>query len=402
VIVKQQPPVVFAVGYSVRALVEAFWYAGFECVAVDHFGDADTLEFANDRWIQFQSSDRGLLSSDAVNAIQTAVTEFKRARKNAVFLLSGGMENLGGAVEQLRDIAPVIGPTEEQRRALRDIEFLHGAALVAGIQTPQLQYGEVSHSGWLWKPHSSAGGLKIVRSEFAAADSDPGYWQKFIRGEQIGVSCVIDPSRCQIIGATSSFDSAEWSGPSEFVYRGSIGPIALSAECQTQIEGMCDQIRASIGFFGWLQFDFIRDDRGALWLLECNPRWTAGMEIFLFARSVNPVRELLNINYLNNSIRIEDQIGKFACFAKAIVYATTSINLTDDLIAKLEQIESLADRPHAPQLIERGHPIATVRAGLKCDQASQVEAENRTRLLEELRERASRLEACLFTNTLRK
>jgi len=306
------------------------------------------------------------------------------------------MENLGGAVEQLHEIAPVIGPTEKQRRALRDIEFLQDVAWVAGLQTPQLHYDGVNDGGWLWKPRSSAGGLKIVRSEFAAAEIDSGYWQEFIPGEQIGVSCVIDPSRCQILGATSSFDAADWSGPSEFVYRGSIGPMYLNTECQTQIEGLCHQIRERIEFFGLLQFDFIRDDCGALWLLECNPRWTAGMEIFLFAGGVNPVRELFSINDHNTSIRIEDRLSEFECFAKGIIYATKSSNLTDDLIAKLDQIEGLADRPHGPQLIERGHPIATVRAGLKCDQASQVEAENRVRLLEELRKRAERVRGLLI------
>lgn len=387
----QQTPVVITVGYSVRGLVEACWQAGFACVAVDHFGDADTREFANDRWIEFQVTEGGLLTKETRNAIHAVASKFLRSGKSAVCVLAGGMENLGGAVAQLREIAPVLGPTEQQRRALRDIEFLNEAAHHAGIQTPQLRFEGVSDSSWLWKPLSSAGGLGIVRSDRAGIDRKSGYWQEFILGEQIGVSCLVSQSTNELLGATRSLDTGDWPGPSEFIYRGSIGPIALSAERQAQIDCLCHYIRNRIGYVGWLQLDFIRDQRGGLWLLECNPRWTAGMEILLFTSGVNPVRELLMSNKLETSNPTVGRGGKLDCFAKAVLYATQPTNLTGELIAEINQIEGLADRPHAPQWIECGHPIATLRAGLKCDQVTWNEVENRTRLLEKLREQAERV-----------
>ena len=384
----QSNPSVIAVGYSVRALVEACAHAGLESVAVDHFGDSDTRYYAKDRWIEFKITEQGRLSSDTRYALQAATTELLRAGKSVVFLLAGGMENLGGAVEQLREIASVLGPTEVQRRALRNIEFLYSIARAANLSTPQLRLGETRGSNWLWKPSASAGGLKIVRNARAGADRGSGYWQEYIRGEQIGVSCLLDHDGCRILGATSSFDAAEWLGPSEFIYRGSFGPIALSTDCHSQIECLCGHISTRTGYRGWLQFDFIRDERGALWLLECNPRWTAGMEIFLFISGANPVREILQSNNLSAWAPTRVQGGEFACFAKAVVYATHPINLTDKLIGKLEYVEELADRPHAPQLIECGHPIATVRAGMQCDHVSQMEDLNRVRLLDKLRQRA--------------
>ncbi len=389
-------PVLFAVGYSARALVEASAQAGFECVAVDHFGDADTWSLANNRWIELQLSEQGLLSNDTRSALQAAVAEFERTGTNSVFLLSGGMENWGGAVEQLREIATVIGPSEDQRRALRNIDFLFDAALGTGIETPALQYNKVSDDRWLWKPHSSAGGLKIVRSEFALVDCDSGYWQEFIDGEQLGVSCLMERSRCQILGVTSSFGSAEWPGPSEFIYRGSMGPVALITENQSQIEKLCQQIHERTEYCGWLQFDFIRDESGQLWLLECNPRWTAGMEVFLFVDSVNPVRELLSMIGFDVSSYpcIQGSANKYS--GKAIVYATQTVNLTDDLIVGLNQIEGLADRPYGPQRIECGHPIATVRAGLTSDEASEHYKDNRAKLLEKLKRSAEQV-THLFT-----
>ena len=118
------------------------------------------------------------------------------------------------------------------------------------------------------------------------------------------------------------------------------------------------------------------------------------MEILLFARGGNPVRELFAINNLCTLAQLDEHQSTFDCFAKAIVYATQPIRLTDELIAKLNLIEGLADRPHSPQLIERGHPIATVRAGLKLEHARQIEVKNRARLLDELRRRAEGVRGC--------
>ena len=81
-------------------------------------------------------------------------------------MLAGGMENQSLAVEQLRRIATVLGPTEEQRSKLRDIGFLREIAVESGLNFPQ-SWATQSHAhtprNCLWKPYSSAGGLRIAR-----------------------------------------------------------------------------------------------------------------------------------------------------------------------------------------------------------------------------------------------
>ena len=89
-------PVIFAVGYSVRSLVEACSRAGLDCVAVDHFGDADTRAFAKDRWVQLELVDERLFCQETLSAIERFVASFHSA-SSFVFLLAGGMENLGEA-----------------------------------------------------------------------------------------------------------------------------------------------------------------------------------------------------------------------------------------------------------------------------------------------------------------
>jgi predicted ATP-grasp superfamily ATP-dependent carboligase len=387
------PLVVFAVGYSVRALVEACWYGGVECVAVDHFGDSDTRSFANSQWIELQLTETGHLTNTTRSETCAVATKFMQAGKSVVFLLAGGMENLGFAVEQLREIAPVFGPTEEQRQALRDLDFLYDAARDAGILTPRTRREKTIDGNWLWKPRMGAGGLKVVRSQFAVSNLESGYWQEFIAGTQIGVSCLISQQQIAVLGATRGMDATEWAGPSEFIYRGAIGPIELNLALKSEIKQLCNLILQRTGFCGWLQFDFIRDIVGKLWLLECNPRWTAGMEVLLFSGKVNPVLEVIKLHNNFGTMPLRRVIPEFECFAKAVVYATKGITVTDHMLAELNQLAGVADRPHTPQTIQGGHPIVTVRAGSNRDHRSLNCEVDQACLLEVLRQGAERVNA---------
>ena len=403
---------VLAIGHSVRALVEACSMAGVHCIAVDHFGDADTRRFAHDRWIELKLTERGLLSPETEAELQSVATELLKQDKPAFFLLAGGMENLGAACEQLRKIAEVIGPSESQRTAMRDIGWLQRIAAECGLQVPAMRQSIDDGSGWLWKPLVGAGGLHISRKPDADVESDgvrsEGYWQQFIRGEPIGVSCLVSADGVKVLGATGGFDAEEWPGPLEFIYRGSYGLIVLSPEYESKIAMLCQRIHERTGYSGWLQFDFMREqidgkEPAQLWLLECNPRWTAGMEVLVNAGNVNPVNELLS------SLQIADTSNDFhdihdiqdncdtqsstsaVSFAKAIVYAKQSIELSQESIDRLCSIEGIADLPHLPQRIEGGHPIVTVRAWLRSDSFTKSEAVNKQQLLDKLRWRAEQV-----------
>ena len=417
-------PVIFAVGYSVRSLVEACSRAGLDCVAVDHFGDADTRTFAKDRWVQLELVDERLLSQETLAVIERVARSFHSA-SSFVFLLAGGMENLGEAVEQLRCIGTVIGPNEMQRTKLRDWTFLQSAANASGIEFPQTltpwrtlpssgvlaNVGSVGNDqreqSWLWKPVRGAGGLKIVRTEKMSETCGEGYWQQYIAGRQLGVTCSIHEEYSLVVGATKSLDASDWPGPSEFIYRGSIGPVELTADALRQVTNLCVYIQQQLDFSGLLQFDFIQDADGRLWLLECNPRWTAGMEVLLgFFENSERTREFIVGTCLSNSSsELNLAVGRKPSgnsnhtFAKAIVYAEHEIHITEQTVDELHRQSQtdaggfswLADIPHAAQTIEQGHPIATVRASLNDPLNTLGEGETCSQLLHKLREHADRL-----------
>lgn len=378
-------PVVIAIGHSVRALVEAFSRANVECIAVDHFGDADTREFANGKWHELCLTDKKTLTEQLQRTLQTLASENRQSGSEPVFVLAGGMENLGAAVEQLRKMACVAGPTELQRRKLRDIEFMNEVASACDLQVPRFWRTDPPDAiDLLWKPYLSAGGLQVRHADSDTEAKEPGYWQEWIEGDQVGATCVVDDVGCQLLGFTGSFEASEWPGPTEFIYRGSWGPIPLGQQSTKRIEALANAIRNQVGYRGWLQFDLIRTE-DEVYLLECNPRWTAGMEVLDYTNCISPIHHLLQRLPVDLPPPRNHHSPTYQYFAKAILYAEQEIQISEQMLRKMNQIEGLADRPFAAQRIERGHPIATVRARLPFDPTHRSSSEVRALLLGELR-----------------
>jgi len=127
-----------------------------------------------------------------------------------------------------------------------------------------------------------------------------------------------------------------------------------------------------LGYRGWLQIDLIEDEYENLWLLEANPRWTAGMEI-LHLCGLKPAAEHLAcfpelVDDLGNKVsQFADTESSGPSFAaKAIVYAQADIELTEALLKRLWSLprRNFCDIPSQRfkgTVLEAGHPLLTVR-----------------------------------------
>lgn len=369
-------PTIVAVGFSVRALVEACAILGLRTIAVDHFGDADTRQFAEGRWIPLEVDAQGGLAKATLEGIQAVACSKESDFCQFVVLMAGGMENLPQAVEQLGGMLPVLGPTVPQLALLRDPRFLALVAEQADLDFPDTQLmspdrDQLRDNRWLWKPFRSAGGHQIV--PLTAMPNVPsaigGYFQRTVVGQQLGVSVVLSKSEMRILGATYGLDSDDWPGPCPTIYRGSIGPISLADRWRAQISELGRYLQQRLDVRGWLQFDFLIDADDRLWLLECNPRWTAGMELLSQAGGApleSPVSEHLaawGVSLAVRPSRLDWNVGRFLS-GKAIVYALRRTAIDSIGIQRLAQLSRegwLADIPATEQVIEPGHPIATVR-----------------------------------------
>lgn len=392
------------IGQSVRALATACAHCVLrhapsgpvcELIAVDAYGDADTLAAVNGDWMRLEIEQEQLAPTLAEQLFNRSLRT-----ENPLLLLAGGMENLPKVVEQLSDACQLLGPTSTQLSVLRDRGFWQSAAEQCGIRFPktkqQLNATDLPQN-WLWKPASSGGGIYICQaSEHFIAPSaigdvkgQLGYFQRIISGDSIGVTCILhsakaDPT-CAIVGATLGLSASEWMGPSQFIYRGSVGPIGLSQQHLDQITELGNCFGRSTGLVGMIQFDFLRDEADQLWLLECNPRWTAGMEI-LFRAGMNPIEQHLatfGVPVRNQPVHeysLQPWVGK------AIVYAEQAGVISEahvDELLRLAAQGSVADVPVPGTVYEAGQPLFTLIEQLPRDGKSELEL--RAAVVEQLR-----------------
>ncbi len=395
-----QNVIILAVGYSVRALVEACVRSGYATIAVDHFGDADTRRDAKGNWIPLELTETRSLAPASLGALSAVATTAVASGRTLVALLAGGMENLPAVVAQLETFVTVLGPSASQLEILRNPQHWQAAADAAAVNFParaMLRPADDADRNWLWKPSGSAGGLHIGWQFPADCGAMSGCWQRYVAGQQMGATCIAHPQGTEFVGATASLAAADWPGPTEFIYRGSYGPLSLSSVHQRQIVKLAEYLRQQSGVRGWLQFDFIEDHQGDLWLLECNPRWTAGMEIFSLAEHSQLIDRQLGATdpeMERKAVRLA--ASHTGCVAKAVVYATQDMELSQAVITRLlaqmqrvEQANSwlanswLADVPSQPQWVRAGDPIATVR----CHCRGAVAGENVLPALRQLQER---------------
>ncbi len=409
-------------GFSCRALAEACVAVNLPVSSVDCFADQDLCELTV-KWQQLANWDPNLLfslasasrsrGSSQASTLREALENLKSDRP---LLLAGGTENWAPWLEQVRNLAPVLGPNSTQLQKLRDLEFWQDLARrVDGLSFPETaakpgvaepRAAKATVARWLRKSISGSGGLGVqsaMTGEFDGSVSGNHYFQREVCGRVLG-ACLILPTaarECELVGVTESWAERDWPGPTEFIYRGSFGPVLLSEEQNRILLEVAEEVRRQTGLRGWLGVDFIEDAYGRLWLLELNPRWTAGMEILARAGR-NPVPahlacfapdlicqpSLQQIDGVDASSKLQTRV----LAAKAVVYAERELRLGEREIASLHKLprRNFADIPRLPDgekelIIEPGHPIMTVR----CD--TQKLTRPREKLLRRLSELYQRL-----------
>lgn len=431
--------VVVTIGYSARALAQATVEWGMPVVAVDCFTDRD-LSLIADFVIQLQSWGSVAARPNFVREIvrKLRALELQHGLHVQGVLLAGGSENWLELVKELARNFPVLGADPIQLRTLRSWKQCRQWACRVGMEFPTSSVRPLVSGNSLAKMSNGAGGSHIVRTPEPACSavfprvpqesraSDACYFQQEIQGRSLGVVCILrklsdSSSDCQILGAVRAWDSREWAAATEFIYRGSWGPVRLADSQRTKIRNLGVVIAEQTGLQGWIQFDFIEDAQLRLWLLEINPRWTAGMEVLVQA-GLNPVPRHWHAWRSTPSAfagpRPSRSNSEF--FGKAILYAKQDVHMTDPRIAALHgwPQDRVADVPSAAMIgsvIPQGHPILTLKAAYEAHAQTtnsresvdesvdtskptsmELEQQARRRLLVTLQQDAQQIEEILF------
>ncbi|GAB5402287.1 MAG: hypothetical protein Aurels2KO_05180 [Aureliella sp.] len=392
------------VAYSGRALAHAAKAASLYVTVADQFGDSDTLQIA-DAYVPLDFPPPG--ATPKLQAACEPLRDLFRPNRSKLgrlppisgVLLGGGCENRPGLIRHIQSFAgdSVLAglPSPEAIRQLRDRKLWEAASKFTGCRFPTSMsaasfsaqvapHASNLHHTWLLKAPDSAGGLGVRRiaSNEPLPDDQPNrsIVQQFIPGRQLGVTLIIAPNGTRLAGCTESLSGQDWQPSTlppnldEFLYRGSWGPIQLTGQQQEHVLRLGDYCARHTGWQGWLQLDFIEDAEGHLWLLEINPRWTAGMEVLLRASVCNPVTEHLQALRHRVPANAGNKLAShnsIAC-AKAVWYADRDLP-AQKLLAATVQAQSKLDADSQPDFLEftlcdvpvaSGKPILTGHPGL--------------------------------------
>jgi uncharacterized protein len=331
---------VLVVAVSARMLAEMAVADGYEVTALDRFGDVDLRAVA--RAAAAPSND-GLaaLASDVADA-------------DAV-VYGGGLENRPDLVERLADGRELLGTPPELLAAVRDPWAIGEAARAVGARAPETRLVADaptlagSREVWLRKPRRGGGGRGVRR--WAGGRLRPAeILQRRVDGMSCSAVSIGDGRRAVLLGLTEQLHhrpGVQWTGnltPPRL-------PGAELAELDGQLGAVCTEVASRFGVRGAFGVDAIWDGRHA-WVLEVNPRPTAGLELFgpgSFEAHVRGARGL--------GLPAPGTATARCARVKLVLFAEHDLRAPDPGWWPAGLVR---DVPHAGETIKRGAPVCTL------------------------------------------
>jgi predicted ATP-grasp superfamily ATP-dependent carboligase len=345
-------------GASVRAAAQSARRAGLQPFAADMFADSDLSETCP-----------AIRVTNYPLGLQAAAREFPLCP----WIYTGGLENYPALIDAISTERPLFGNSGEVVRNVRDPWRLAEKLRSRGLLAPDLaRFNSQPCDGeWLVKTLRSAGGTSIRRLDLASQIPATGlrrrqthYLQRFIAGESAGAVFLGAMGQAKLVGVTKQLIGITGYNTKQFVYRGSIGPLALSSLQREQLLQISECLAGDLGLVGLFGVDVVLDG-DQVWTIEVNPRYTASVEVLERAFGLNAME--LHISCFTQ-LRSPSSSGLPRICGKEIVYANQNVVVDE---AFLRNVTAKNANNHWPQVadisptgtsVQAGHPICTVFA----------------------------------------
>lgn len=365
------------VSISARMLAEAAVDDGFEVVALDLFGDADTRR-ACAEWHSI--GDPASLSIDGARLLSTLEALAQRARV-AGWIAGSGFEGRPDLLESGAALLPLIGTRADAMRRLRDPRAFFGLLDARGIAHPPVRSTAPDDAaGWLVKDAHGCGGWHIRRAASSDVLGAHQYFQREIAGRPMSMTFMANGSDASVLGFNQLIVRPLAGRP--FVYCGAVGPVSLpagAADCVTAA------LRALVPAFsprGLGSLDFMLDGE-AVEVLEVNPRPPASMALYGPGMVAAHVRACVQGELPEARVQTHGLIR-----GTEVVFAPRRLWLDEPATRRLAARPCCHDLPLGATSFEAGDPLCSVSA-------SGTDAAHVRELLQRGRDAVHRsLEAC--------
>ncbi|HEY8707036.1 MAG TPA: ATP-grasp domain-containing protein, partial [Burkholderiaceae bacterium] len=265
---------------SARMLAEAATDDGFDVVALDLFGDADTRR-ACSQWLPIGSA--AALRIDA-DRLLTALAALAQREGVIGWIAGGGFEGRPELLERGAALLPLIGTSADAVRRVRDANAFFGFLDVQGIAHPPVRMtAPADAAGWLAKDAHACGGWHIHRvvARRGATPSGPvpahHYFQREIPGAPMSATFIANGRDASVLGFNQLI--VRRFGTHPFVYCGAVGPVPLSADVAIRIAAAARVLARQFSLCGLASLDFMLSG-DAFDVLEVNPRPPASMALY--------------------------------------------------------------------------------------------------------------------------
>ncbi len=273
---------------SARMLAEAARGDGFDVLALDLFGDADTRRVCSE-W--FPIGRPGSPQLDAAMFLSALEVVAQRGSV-AGWIAGSGFEGRPELLERGAALLPLIGTPASAVRRVRDPQAFFGFLDAEGIPHPAVRLtAPAEAAGWLTKDGNGCGGWHIRRMapdhrepspEADGARSPPAhraccYFQREMAGVPMSATFIANGSDASVLGFNRLL--VRRFGARPFVFCGAVGPLPLPDDVATRVTAAVRALAAGFSLRGLGSLDFMLDGE-TFGVLEVNPRPPASMALY--------------------------------------------------------------------------------------------------------------------------
>jgi predicted ATP-grasp superfamily ATP-dependent carboligase len=350
-------------GRSARLMAEAARREGFRVIALDAFGDVDTLRAAH-RWAPIGAGPAGQLDAQGTLAAlqsEALTTECDGDAPLLGWVAGSDFECEPALLAEAAAALPLIGTAPPDVRRVRDPAVFFATLQGLGLPHPPTRFDPPADAaGWLRKLGRGCGGWHIRHATGAppvAADREP-YFQREAPGQPMSALFVAHAPTPQGAHRLIGFNEliVRPLGVHPHVYRGAVGPVALPAEAAGALAAAIDALVGAFALRGLCSLDFLwHQEQWAL--LEINPRPSATMALFAHW----PLMQL-HVAACRGSRPEHSAMPPAACSGIETVFARRAFRLEAEAAATLAARDDCHDIPHPGATFAAGDPVCSVSA----------------------------------------
>jgi predicted ATP-grasp superfamily ATP-dependent carboligase len=342
-------PLLLVAGLSVRQLAQAAAREGFQAIALDAYGDADTRATAL-RWQAWNGIDAGGLL-DALHAA---------ARAGARGWIAGsGFEARWDLLTAGALALPLLGTPAPDWRRVRDPRLFFPLLQGLSLPHPPTQLDEPlpgEAAGWLSKDGGACGGWHVREAREAHRACVGGslvFWQRRLAGVPMSAAFVADARRALLLGVNEQLVGV---GEAPFAWRGAIGPLPVAPVLLAQIDTALQRLVPACGLRGLCSLDFLLLPDGGLALLEINPR--PGGTLQLYAPQ-SPLR--LHLRACQGGPLPAQPVPQPVAGLE-VLFAPRALRLWPGALERLRELSWVHDLPAAPVAAQAWDPVCSFSA----------------------------------------